>query len=149
MNLLLACILKRRSLPAPAGALVEEYVGRCARYLSTTFRTFPDEAALMAFVEESSGRTRAVLVLTDSRGRQVSSEEMAAAVGGFQDAGSQSMVMAVGPADGWSAAALKRANMTVAFGRITLPHELAAVVLAEQVYRALTIRAGHPYHCGH
>ena len=58
------------------------------------------------------------------------------------------LVLGIGPADGWSAA-LKRADLSLAFGRITLPHELAAVVAAEQIYRALTILAGHPYHTGH
>ena len=58
-------------------------------------------------------------------------------------------LVAIGPADGWSDAALAAATRTVAFGRITLPHELAAVIAAEQLYRALTILAGHPYHSGH
>jgi 23S rRNA (pseudouridine1915-N3)-methyltransferase len=61
----------------------------------------------------------------------------------------QLLVVGVGPADGWSRAALGRADRTVAFGRITLPHELAAVIAAEQIYRALTIRARHPYHSEH
>jgi 23S rRNA (pseudouridine1915-N3)-methyltransferase len=74
---------------------------------------------------------------------------LAATLGRAQDDGVQSVVLAIGPADGWSPAALAAATRTVAFGRITLPHELAAVVAAEQIYRALTIRAGHPYHSGH
>jgi 23S rRNA (pseudouridine1915-N3)-methyltransferase len=87
--------------------------------------------------------------MTDSRGKQLTSEELAAEVGRLQDGGTQLLVVAIGPADGWSEAARKRADLTIAFGRITLPHELAAVVAAEQIYRALTIRAGHPYHSGH
>jgi 23S rRNA (pseudouridine1915-N3)-methyltransferase len=59
------------------------------------------------------------------------------------------VVLAIGPADGWSGMARERANLIFSLGRITLPHQLARVVLAEQVYRALTILAGHPYHCGH
>jgi 23S rRNA (pseudouridine1915-N3)-methyltransferase len=58
-------------------------------------------------------------------------------------------MLAIGPADGWSVAARQRADLLVSFGRLTLPHQLARVVLAEQVYRALTILAGHPYHTGH
>ena len=61
----------------------------------------------------------------------------------------QEMVFAVGPANGWSPEALWRAQLKLSFGKMTLPHELARVVLAEQVYRALTILAGHPYHGGH
>jgi 23S rRNA (pseudouridine1915-N3)-methyltransferase len=59
------------------------------------------------------------------------------------------MVFAIGPADGWSVNARDQANLLLSFGRITLPHQLARVVLAEQVYRAFTILAGHPYHSGH
>ncbi len=58
-------------------------------------------------------------------------------------------MLAIGPADGWSTAARARAGLLLSFGAITLPHELARVVLAEQIYRALTILAGHPYHSGH
>lgn len=58
-------------------------------------------------------------------------------------------VLAIGPADGWSPEARVRADLVVSFGPMTLPHSLARVVLAEQVYRALTILAGHPYHSGH
>jgi 23S rRNA (pseudouridine1915-N3)-methyltransferase len=58
-------------------------------------------------------------------------------------------VLAIGPADGWSAEARQRADLLLSLGRMTLPHQLARVVLAEQVYRAFTILAGHPYHSGH
>jgi 23S rRNA (pseudouridine1915-N3)-methyltransferase len=107
------------------------------------------EAKLLAHLEEAAARTRPVLLAADSQGKQLSSVEIAGLVGGFQDAGTQLLVLAIGPADGWSPAALARSDRTIAFGRITLPHELAAIVAAEQIYRALTIRAGHPYHGGH
>ena len=87
--------------------------------------------------------------LRDSRGEQLSSEDFAARIGRLRDSGAQLAVFAIGPADGWSAAARTRAALTVAFGRITLPHELARAVLADKLYRALTILAGHPYHSGH
>ena len=88
-------------------------------------------------------------ILLDSRGQQYTSEEFAAHLGRIRDEGTQRLVLAIGPADGWSAAARQRANLLLSFGRMTLPHQLARVVLAEQVYRALTILAGHPYHSGH
>ena len=122
---------------------------RSGRYSPTTHRIFASEAALFSFVEDSASRTRPMLLLTDSRGKQLSSEDLAENVGRLRDTGAQTLIFAIGPADGWSAVALKRADLTVAFGRITLPHELAAVVAAEQIYRALTILAGHPYHSGH
>jgi 23S rRNA (pseudouridine1915-N3)-methyltransferase len=89
------------------------------------------------------------VVLLDSRGKQYSSEEFAGRIGQLRDEGTQRLVLAVGPADGWSAEARQRADLLFSLGRITLPHQLARVVLAEQVYRAFTILAGHPYHSGH
>jgi 23S rRNA (pseudouridine1915-N3)-methyltransferase len=89
------------------------------------------------------------VILLDSRGQQYSSEEFASQMGRLRDEGAQKVVLAIGPADGWSAAARERANLLLSLGRMTLPHQLARVVLAEQVYRAFTILAGHPYHSGH
>ena len=90
-----------------------------------------------------------MLILLDSRGKQMTSEEFAAQVGRLRDGGTQTLVLAIGPADGWSDVARARAGMTLSLGAITMPHELARAVLAEQIYRALTILAGHPYHSGH
>ncbi|WP_263380744.1 23S rRNA (pseudouridine(1915)-N(3))-methyltransferase RlmH [Granulicella paludicola] len=150
MKILLSAISASR--PNARGSfapLIEEYVKRSARYAQTSYRSFSLEADLLGFLQESATRTRPHLLLADSQGQQLSSPELAALLGQQFDAGTQTLIFAIGPADGWSAAARKRADKLVAFGRITLPHELAAVVAAEQLYRALTIRAGHPYHSGH
>ena len=150
MKILLATVSPRRSGPSgPAVDLVQLYLGRATRFIPCTHRNFLSEADLLNFAAEVATRTRPALLLTDSRGQQLSSTEIAAVLGSFQDNGIQQLILAVGPADGWSSGALSRADKTIAFGRITLPHELAAVVAAEQLYRALTIRAGHPYHSGH
>jgi 23S rRNA (pseudouridine1915-N3)-methyltransferase len=149
MKILLALISPRRTPTGPAADLLTLYLDRATRYTSTTMRTFLTEVALLTFVTEATGRTRPALLLADSRGLQLSSEELAAALGSFHDKGTQQLILAIGPANGWSDAALAAATRMIAFGRITLPHELAAVVAAEQLYRALTIRAGHPYHSGH
>ena len=58
-------------------------------------------------------------------------------------------MLAIGPPDGWSTAAHSSAKLLLSLGAMTLPHELALVILAEQTYRALTILAGFPYHSGH
>ena len=78
-----------------------------------------------------------------------SSEQFAAWIGSQRDAGQQQIVFAIGPADGWSESARSRAALLLSFGRMTLPPELMRPVLAEQIYRAFTILAGHPYHSGH
>jgi 23S rRNA (pseudouridine1915-N3)-methyltransferase len=88
-------------------------------------------------------------VLLDSRGTAFSSEELAAWLGTRRDSGQQMIVFAIGPPSGWSERAPKQAQTLLSLGRITLAHELARLVLAEQLYRAFTILAGHPYHTGH
>ena len=148
MNLWLFSVAGRQ-IGGAAGEMVADYMERSRRYLPVDHRVAASESKLLAEIERAAGRTRPFVVLTDSQGKQLSSVEFAGELTRQMDLGTQLYIVAVGPADGWSAAALARADLLVAFGRITLPHELAAVVAAEQIYRALTIRAGHPYHGGH
>lgn len=151
MKILLTAIAPRRSRTKSEATdrLLADYTERCGRYLPCESQTFDDETAFLEWLTKQTGRGPAYLILLDSRGQQFSSEEFAARFGDLRDSGNQRLVMAVGPADGWSAAALQRASLLLSLGKITLPHQLARVVAAEQVYRALTILAGHPYHSGH
>jgi 23S rRNA (pseudouridine1915-N3)-methyltransferase len=149
MKILIATVSSRERLHGPAAELLQLYLERATRYTPCTQRVFSTEATLLDFVTTTTTRTRPALLLADSRGQQLTSEDLAATLGSFQDTGIQQLIFAIGPADGWSATALGVATRIIAFGRITLPHELAAVIAAEQLYRALTIRAGHPYHSGH
>jgi len=132
-----------------AQSLIADYVARTSRYVPCETQLFASEAAFLAWLDRQAARTPAHLVLLDSRGKQLSSEELADSIGHLRDSGTQRLVFAIGPADGWSDATRARANLLLSFGRITLPHQLARVVLAEQVYRAFTILARHPYHSGH
>ena len=134
---------------AAADTLTNAYIERTARLAAVEKSGFASEDALLADAGRAVGRAAGHLILFDGRGENLSSEEFAAMLGKLRDGGAQRVMCCVGPADGWSAAALARAHRVVALGRMTLPHELARVVVAEQVYRALTILAGHPYHCGH
>jgi 23S rRNA (pseudouridine1915-N3)-methyltransferase len=88
-------------------------------------------------------------VLLDSRGETLSSEGFSKWLGARRDAGQQMIVFAIGPASGWSPGAPRQAQTLLSLGPMILPHELARLVLAEQIYRAFTILAGHPYHVGH
>jgi 23S rRNA (pseudouridine1915-N3)-methyltransferase len=133
----------------PAGSLITDYIARTSRYAPCETKLFATEIALFQWLDQQSGRSPTYLVLLDSRGKQLSSEELAETVGRLRDSGTQRLVFAIGPADGWSDGSRARANLLLSFGRITLPHQLARVILAEQVYRAFTILAGHPYHSGH
>lgn len=129
--------------------LVEEYAKRSRRYGALDVQRFADEAKLVAWLAQARGKGRTLAMLFDSRGKSVSSEDLAASVEQAGVDGVQQIVFAIGPADGWSDATRRSADQLIAFGRITLPHELALAVAAEQIYRALTIVEGHPYHGGH
>ncbi len=137
-----------RTEAAAIASLTAEYLKRASRYSPCEGTEYATEAALLRSLDKG-GRTAPFFVALDSRGKQLSSEELAELLRQHQERGTQEMVFAVGPADGWSAEALWRAQLKLSMGKMTLPHELARVVLAEQVYRALTILAGHPYHGGH
>lgn len=147
MRLHIAWIGRTRS--APIQSLTAEYLKRLSRFAACEARELPSETALLKWAEKSSGRTKPALVLLDSRGRQLTSEEIANFLDYHQSHGTQEVLFAVGPADGWSDATRACADSVLSFGKITLPHELARVVLLEQLYRGFTILKGHPYHGGH
>ena len=151
MKIILTAIVPRRARTKAEvmDRLLTDYTERIARYTPCDSQLFDSEAPLLEWLDRQPGRAPAYAVLLDSRGRQFSSEDFAAQISRLRDSGTQNLVFAVGPADGWSATARTRANLLLSFGLMTLPHQLARVVLAEQVYRALTIIAGHPYHSGH
>jgi 23S rRNA (pseudouridine1915-N3)-methyltransferase len=128
-------------------SLTTEYLKRISRYVEVEGLPLADEAALLKLLAKS--RPLQTLVLLDSRGKQLSSEEFAEFLQNHQDRKPQPLVLAIGPADGFSDAARKAANTNLSLAKMTLPHELARVVLLEQVYRAFTILKGHPYHSGH
>jgi 23S rRNA (pseudouridine1915-N3)-methyltransferase len=133
-------------------SLTEEYLNRISRYAQVEGIALRDEAALL----EMSGRaatgkqsTKSTLVLMDSRGKEFSSEQFAKFLGDYQDRNPLPLVFAIGAADGFSDAARSVAQHVISLGKMTLAHELARVVLLEQLYRAFTILRGHPYHSGH
>lgn len=88
----------------------------------------------------------ALLVALDPRGRNLSSEDLATRMGQERDNGRAAMCLLIGGADGLSDAVRSRAGLLLAFGAATFPHQLVRVMLAEQLYRGMTILAGHPYH---
>jgi 23S rRNA (pseudouridine1915-N3)-methyltransferase len=131
-------------------ALTNEYLKRISRYAEIAGVSLKDEAAILSLAtgERSKKQDRHKLVLLDARGRQFSSEELA----GFVDreqVNAIPLLFAIGGSDGFSEETRRRAEFTLSLGRMTLPHELARVVLVEQLYRAFTILDKHPYHLGH
>jgi 23S rRNA (pseudouridine1915-N3)-methyltransferase len=138
-------------------SLADEYLKRISRYVQVEGQALRDEAALLQMcgraapgkANKTGSAGKSTLVLMESRGKQFSSEEFAQFLGEYQDRNPLPLVFAVGPTDGFSDAARGAAQHIVSLGRMTLAHELARVVLLEQVYRALTILKGHPYHSEH
>jgi len=103
---------------------------------------------------EEAERLRALLmpgtalVLLDEGGRQFGSEDFAARLAAFRDAGQRAVLFAIGGADGHDATLRDAASLVLSLGSMTWPHQFARIMLAEQLYRAATILAGHPYHRG-
>jgi len=149
IKIMLAHISGRAGAKDAYEALVHEYLERCSAYAPAMAEGFRSEAALLERLDRQRGRAPAVVVLLDSRGRQMTSEVFAAWLGARRDEGVQQVVFAVGPADGWSDTVRSRAQLVLSLGPMTMAHALARLVVAEQIYRALTILAGHPYHTGH
>ena len=85
-------------------------------------------------------------VLLDERGKDISSEKLAATLERWRDDGMRECRFVLGAADGHSEQERRDADLLLAFGKATWPHLLARAMLAEQLYRATTIIAGHPYH---
>ena len=133
-------------------AEVRNYVKKINGLASAYLEHFKTEVALLQWVERQSGRTPLILVFLDSRGREMTSEELATWIGIRSTEGTQHVLFAIGPADGWSNAArsrIKKPGMILSLGPMTLAHSLARLVLAEQLFRAWAILTGHPYHKGH
>ncbi len=131
-------------------ALTDEYLKRISRYAEAVGLALKDEATILSLAS-GDGRPkkeRHKLVLLDSRGKQLSSEELAEFLEREQ-VNAIPLLFAIGGSDGFSDQARRQAGFTLSLGRMTLPHELARVVLVEQLYRAFTILKNHPYHLGH
>lgn len=88
----------------------------------------------------------ALVVALDERGKSWNSEEFAAFVGDHKDRGRRDMVLIIGGADGLDPDLRDRADLTLNLGKMTWPHQVVRILLAEQLYRAVTILSGHPYH---
>ncbi|MGD0793081.1 MAG: 23S rRNA (pseudouridine(1915)-N(3))-methyltransferase RlmH [Terriglobales bacterium] len=132
-------------------ALTDEYLKRISRYAEVAGLALKDEAAILSLASgerQKKNKERYKLVLLDSRGKQLSSEELAEFLEREQ-VNATPLLFAIGGSDGFSEEARRLAGFTLSLGKMTLPHELARVVLLEQLYRAFTILKNHPYHLGH
>jgi 23S rRNA (pseudouridine1915-N3)-methyltransferase len=104
-------------------------------------RMAEEATAISAVIPE-----KCVLVTLDEHGHNVDSAALARHLGHWRDQSTANTVFVLGGADGLSPDLRRRENFVIAFGAATWPHQLVRVMLLEQLYRAATILAGHPYH---
>ena len=125
---------------------IEEYAGRLRGFASVKIeflKASNREAESALLLERSKGMFRIVL---DERGEQVSSRGFAEKVLAWEQQSVKTVALLIGGADGHTEELRRAADWKWALGKLTLQHELALVVLFEQLYRAYTIKAGLPYH---
>jgi len=137
--LLLHVIARGRIARSPEAELVARYEKRLGWPLKLT--ELPEAGGKIP-----DPQTPCRTVMLDERGRNLSSEEFAAILGNWRDSGIREARFVLGAADGHSEDERRGADLLLAFGKATWPHLLARAMLLEQLYRATTILAGHPYH---
>lgn len=128
-------------------ALVDDYRKRSRALLPIELQWLRDMDGLRAKSpagSRGSGPRRRVVL--DERGQQIDSEALASWLGSWRDQGVREVDFLIGDAHGFTPADREGADRVLALSKLTLPHRLAQVLLVEQLYRAGTILAGHPYH---
>jgi 23S rRNA (pseudouridine1915-N3)-methyltransferase len=143
----------------PERELAERYrerfddIGRKLGFRSLEIHEIPESRARDAatrIAEEAAGISALLpekygLIALDERGKSIDSAGFAQHLGRFRDAATD-VIFVIGGADGLSPELRGKAKLVVAFGAATWPHQMVRVMLLEQIYRAATILAGHPYH---
>ena len=136
-------IMLGRTRRTEVRALVDDYVGRIRHYaeIETAELREDSDSALRKLKLEPS----ATIVLLDAAGKQFTSAEFARWLGDLRDRGTREIVFLCGDAAGFPESLQRAAKQKLSLSTLTMPHEFARVVLAEQIYRAFAILAGHPY----
>lgn len=124
-------------------ALLADYVGRIERYAEIDVSELRDGSP--AALRKLEIEPHATLVLLDAAGKQFTSQQFARWLGDLRDRGARELVFLCGDAEGFPAHLRDAARQKLSLSTLTMPHEFARVVLAEQIYRAFAILAGHPY----
>jgi len=132
---------------------VDEYVKRCSRFAEVRLAELPDAPQGKTPEEQKriesaqlAGKAKGFVVVTDGRGEQISSVQLAELLKDKAGDGTKEISFLIGGSHGHTDGLLRDADKVISFGNITLPHQLFRVVLCEQIYRALSINAGTPYH---
>ena len=137
--MLLHIIARGKIGRSPEAELVERYLKRIA--WPTKVSELPDRGGVVPPAPPAS-----ITVLLDERGTIMSSTDFAKKLDGWRDGGKREARFLIGAADGHDEALRGSADLMLSFGRATWPHMLARAMLAEQLFRATSILANHPYH---
>ncbi len=124
-------------------ALLDDYVRRIDRYAEVEVNELRDSSA--AALRKLKIEPGAAVVLLDATGKQFTSQQFARWLGQLRDSGTREVAFLCGDAEGFPPELRASARHKVSLSTLTMPHEFARVVLAEQIYRAFAILAGHPY----
>jgi len=124
-------------------ALLEDYAARIGRFAAVELTELREDSA--ASLRKLDLPAAATVVLLDDAGKPQTSRQFAAWLGSARDRGTREIVFLCGAADGFPEALRRRATQKLSLSSLTFSHELARVMLAEQLYRACAILAGHPY----
>jgi 23S rRNA (pseudouridine1915-N3)-methyltransferase len=147
-----------RMKAGPERELCERYLGRAVQagreigFRGPDIAEFPESRARRPEdrkIEEAaalSARAGALTVALDERAPSLSSEAFAQRLATARDEGKATLSFIIGGADGLDPAIVRGAQWSLSFGALTLPHQIVRVLIAEQIYRAMTILSGHPYH---
>ena len=112
-----------------------------SRARATSMRKSEESAALLATLAGDAG-----FAVFDERGKAATSRDFAQFILRERDAGRSALWFAIGGAEGLDASVVERAGAAFSFGAMTLPHQIVRILAAEQIYRAMTLASGHPYH---
>lgn len=158
MRIILLCV--GRSRPGAERELSLRYIeranaaGRAIGFACVELREL-DESRATRPEHRKSDEAKAILatqapggdlIAFDEAGQSLSSRAFAAWLGKRRDAGGAALTLVIGGPDGLGAAVRDKASLLLSIGPMTLPHQLARIIAAEQIYRATTILSGHPYH---
>lgn len=160
MRMRVIVIAVGRLKQGPERELAERYrerfddIGRKLGFRSLDIHELPESRArdsATRIAEEAASIAgvipdKSVLVTLDERGQNVDSVTFAGHLGRWRDESAATTVFVIGGADGLSPELQRKAKLRIAFGAATWPHQIVRVLLLEQLYRAATILAGHPYH---
>ena len=124
-------------------ALLDDYLFRIRHYCAVAVTELRDSSP--AALRNLKLDPAASIILLDAAGKQLTSTQFARWLGELRDRGAKEIVFLCGGAEGFPPALAQRAHAKISLSTLTMQHEFARIILAEQLYRAFTILAGHPY----